>query len=44
VLAYLPRWFNHLDLKFNRELLKELPSRVLRLLNQAPPSPPPHAH
>ena len=44
VLAYLPRWFNHLDLKFNRELLNELPSRVLRLLNQAPPSPPPHAH
>ena len=41
VLGYLPRWFNHLDLKFNRELLKELPSRVLRLLNKAALSSPP---
>ena len=34
ILEYLPRWFNHLDLKFNRELLNDLPSRVFRLLNQ----------
>lgn len=39
LLGYLPRWFNHLDLKFNRELLKELPSKVLRILNTAAPSP-----
>ena len=34
ILEYLPRWFNHLDLKFNRELLNDLPSRVVRILNQ----------
>ena len=34
ILEYLPRWFNHLDLKFNRELLSDLPSRVFRMLNQ----------
>lgn len=44
VLGYLPRWFNHLDLKFNRELLKELPSRVLRVLNEVPLSPPLQSH
>jgi dienelactone hydrolase len=40
ILGYLPRWFNHLDLKFNRELLNELPSRVLKVLDQASLSPP----
>jgi len=40
ILGYLPRWFNHLDLKFNRELLNDLPSRVLRVLNQTASSPP----
>jgi dienelactone hydrolase len=43
LLDYLPRWFNHLDLKFNRELLRELPSRVLGSLDRvaAPSSPRP---
>lgn len=40
ILGYLPRWFNHLDLKFNRELLDDLPSRVRRVLNEAALSPP----
>ena len=40
ILGYLPRWFNHLDLKFNRELLNDLPSRVWQVLNQAAVSPP----
>lgn len=40
ILSYLPRWFNHLDLKFNRELLRELPSRILHVLGQAAPSSP----
>ncbi len=40
ILGYLPRWFNHLDLKFNRELLRELPARVARLLEQAALVPP----
>lgn len=44
LLGYLPRWFNHLDLKFNRELLNDLPSRVLRVLNQAAVSPPTSSH
>ena len=44
ILGYLPRWFNHLDLKFNRELLNDLPSRVLRVLDQAPLSPPTSSH
>lgn len=41
LLEYLPRWFNHLDLKFNRELLRELPSRAVGALNRAaaPSSP-----
>jgi hypothetical protein len=40
VLGYLPRWFNHLDLKFNRELLSELPGRLVSLLNGPSHSPP----
>jgi len=44
ILGYLPRWFNHLDLKFNRELLNDLPSRVLRVLNQTAVSPPTSSH
>jgi len=44
ILGYLPRWFNHLDLKFNRELLNDLPSRVLRVLNHAAVSPPTSSH
>lgn len=44
ILGYLPRWFNHLDLKFNRELLKELPSRVLHVLTQTALSPPVEPH
>ncbi len=44
ILGYLPRWFNHLDLKFNRELLEELPSRVRHILNQAAFSPSPQPH
>ena len=44
ILTYLPRWFNHLDLKFNRELLQELPSRVFQLLGQTAPSPPSPPH
>ena len=41
VLGYLSRWFNHADLKFNRELLSDLPSRLSRLLSQAPLTTPP---
>lgn len=44
ILGYLPRWFNHLDLKFNRELLSDLPSRVWRTLGQEVLSPPTESH
>jgi pimeloyl-ACP methyl ester carboxylesterase len=41
IVGYLPRWFNHIDLKFNRELLSGLPSRVWQALNEGTVSPPP---
>ena len=44
LLEYLPRWFNHLDLKFNRELMNDLPSRVSGILSQAALSPPTRSH
>jgi len=43
VLTYLPRWFNHLDLKFNRELLAHLPGRALQLLGEAAVAAPPES-
>ncbi len=40
LLEYLPRWFNHLDLKFNREVLRDVVSHVSPVLNQPAASRP----
>jgi dienelactone hydrolase len=39
LLAYLPRWFNHIDLKANSEVYVEVPNWVAAQCGSGPPRP-----